>query len=141
VADAYELPHDAPDPSGTDEPAFIWPLFALRGRSLAVTPELGRQLTYDAEDRRVPVAVAVPVTVPVAVPVADVFAVPVPTDLFVAAVGGVDGSVVTGSHLHHTRIAWAGATASLVARAGGGRLAGGRGRHGPAGRVPRRRSR
>jgi hypothetical protein len=28
-----------PDPSGTDEPASIWPLFALRGRSPAVTAE------------------------------------------------------------------------------------------------------
>ena len=65
-----------------------------------------RAVPTSVEDRRtlvaVPLAVAVPVAVPpaLAVPlalaVAGVFAVPVPSDIFAAALGGGDGSVVTG---------------------------------------------
>ena len=44
----------------------------------------------------VPVAVPPALAVPLALAVAGVFAVPVPSDIFAAALGGGDGSVVTG---------------------------------------------
>jgi len=71
--------------------------------------------------------------------VAGVFVVSVPSGLFAAALGGGDGSVVTGIHLQRARVAGAGPAGGLAVWAGGGRLAGGRGHRGPAGRMSRRR--
>jgi len=92
----------------------------------------------------VPLALAIPLVVPLALAiplaVAGVFVVSVPSGLFSAALWGGDGSVVTGIHLQHPRVAGAGPGVGRADWAGGGRLADGRGHRGPAGRMSRRRS-